>query len=360
MKKLFLTFIIAFTFCSSAIAQPTLTQANFSFNFPDSVVYFIADSLSLIDNTVGPDVTFDYSRLRGYGQLQTGYYFDPTTTAGAASFPTATLAENTDASPQNFIYTLSTIDSLTTIGFLADISGFGLTTGKYNVDPEKIMDFPFNYGDSFTDNYAGSFSANISPIGLVTTNAAGTVNISADAWGKLIFSSSLAFDSVIRVTRVENTITDPIVSIVTIPAITVHAVMTNYYKPAISKAPLLSFVDGYYMQSGSIIQSTKTIVSQYPMPIVSIEELTIFNSLELYPNPTSNITTLSLTTLKPLKIKIEVLNSLGQSILEIANTEAITGLNNFEIPTNQLSPGLYFISVQLDGKSKGAKKLIVE
>ena len=362
MKKIYSIFFLSVVSYLTAIAQPLLNQNNFTYNYPDSVVYFIADSNSVLNDTIGADVIFDYTQLRGYGLNQTGYYVDPATTPEGASFPTANMAENTDATPQNFIYTLNSVDSVTNIGFVADITGFVLTTGKYDVDPEAIMRFPFTFGDNYTDNYAGSFSVDAGvPFGVVSTNATGSVSINADAWGKLIFSSILSFDSVLRVTRIENTVTDSINMGITIPAITVNATIINYYKPSVSKAPILSFVEGSYSQNGGVIQSNKTIVSQYPMAFVSVEEIKLLTNMELYPNPvTNNSTTLTLNLEKPTKIKVELLNTLGQSVLKVADTHLISGKNKIQINTSKLSSGVYFVAIEIDGKVKGAKKIIIE
>lgn len=364
MKQIYTFIVITVIISTTTLAQPILTQSNFTYNYPDSAVYFIADSLSVIDTTVGADVIFDYTKLRGYGLNQTGYYVDPASTPSTGDFPTANMAENTDATPQNFVYTLNSADSVTNIGFVADITGFGLTTGKYDVDPEAIMRFPFSFGNNYIDNYAGSFSVDAGvPFGVISTNATGSVSIHADAWGKLIFSSTLSFDSVMRVKRIENTVTDSIDmgGGFIIPAITVNAAIINYYKPSESKAPILSFVEGSYSQNGSIIQSNKTVVSQYPMAFVSVEELKLLNNIELYPNPSANnFTTLTLTLEKSTKIKVEILNILGQPIFKVAEKELISGKNKIEINTATLSSGIYFVAIEIDGKTKGAKKLVVE
>lgn len=363
MKKIYTFIILSVVLMTTTLAQPILTQSNFTYNYPDSAVYFIADSLSVLDTTIGANVIFDYTKLRGYGSKQTGYYVDPASTPSASDFPTANMAENTDATPQNFVYTLSSVDSVTNIGFVADITGFGLTTGKYDVDPEAIMRFPFIYGNNYIDNYAGSFSVDAGvPFGIVSTNAAGSVNINADAWGKLIYSSTLFLDSVLRVKRVENTVTDSIdMGFAVIPAITVEATIINYYKPSESKAPFLSFVEGSYSQNGGVIQSNKTIVSKYPMAPVSVEEIKLLNNMELYPNPAINgSTTLTLNIEKPTKIKVEILNTLGQSVLKVAEKELVSRKNKIEINTTTLSSGIYFVAIEIDGKTKGAKKLVVE
>lgn len=360
MKKLVLSLIILASV--NIVAQPILTNSNFVFNYPDSVSYFVADSNTVIDNTIGANVIFKYDTLKGYGVLQKGYYVDPATTPGTSSFPSANLAEKSDASAQNYVYTLNSIDSVTNLGFVADVVGFGLTTAKYNIDPEVTMKFPFTYNNAYTDNYAGSFSANVAIVGLVTTNAAGSVTIEADAWGRLDLPYTLSIDSVIRVKRVESMVTDAIVMtpLPTIPPITVNLTVISYYKPSISNAPLLSFVDGSYTQNGSIIQSSRTRVSKFPIGFVSVEEANVFSSVELYPNPAKNSATLMIETEKPAHLSIELLNTLGQNVMQITNTKTNVGKNKFSIDTSKIPSGIYFVTINIDGKMTSSRKLVVE
>lgn len=360
MKKLFLMLIVLVTI--NVVAQPILTNSNFVYSYPDSVVYIVADSNSVLDTTTGANVVFDYTQLRGYGLTQTGYYSDPSLTAGSSDFPSANLAENSSVSTQNYIYTLNSNDSVTNLGFIANVTGFGLTTAKYNVDPEVTMKFPFTYGESFTDPYSGSFSANVALVGLVTTNAAGSVTIEADAWGTLIFSSTLSLDSVIRVKRVESMVTDPIIltPLPDILPLTVNATVISYYKPSVSRAPILSFVYGSYYQNGELRDSTTSVVSKYPIAFVSVHEIQTFSSVELYPNPANQYSTIVLEVEKSTDVRIELLNSLGQNIAMIADTKLNTGKNTFQINTSGLSSGIYFVNISLDGKTSSLRKLIVE
>ncbi len=360
MKKLFLMLIVLVTI--NVVAQPILTNSNFVYSYPDSVVYIVADSNSVLDSTTGANVVFDYTKLRTYGLTQTGYYSNPSLTAGSSDFPSANLAENSSVSTQNYIYTLNSTDSVTNLGFIANVTGFGLTTAKYNVDPEVTMKFPFAYGNSYTDNYAGSFSANVTLVGLVTTNAAGSVTIEADAWGTLIFSSTLSIDSVVRVKRVESMVTDSII-LTPFPSpgrITVNATIISYYKPSVSKAPILSYVDGSYAQDGNVIQSSKTWVSKYPIAFVSVEEVNIFSSVELYPNPTKDNSTLMIETEKSANLNVELLNTLGQNVMQITNAKTNVGKNKFLIDTSKIPSGIYFVTINVDGKMTSSRKLVVE
>lgn len=350
---------ISMSFCS--IAQPVLTQSNHVIPFLDSTLYYVADTNSVLNDTTGADIVIDYAYLRGYGVTQKAYYIDPTTTPQTSDFPTATLAEQTSLSTQNVIYSLSSSTEIKNLGFVADITGFGVTTAKYNTDPEEIIRFPFAYGDSYTDPYAGVFSVNTG-FGTVNTNAAGNVTVQADAWGKLVLET-ITIDSVLRIKRVENMVTDPIVMpspLPTISPITVDVSMVNYYKPSLSKAPLISFVVSSYSQNGSVVQSNKTILSQYPMSFVSVEEIKIAESISIFPNPTNGNSSLSIQLEKPTQVKIEVLNLLGQQVFEIQNKMLQSGKHNVNFELSGLSSGTYLVSILLNNKTKIAKKLILE
>lgn len=361
MKKLIQLFTLFIVLSSSVVAQPILTQSNFVIAFTDSVDYNIADTNTVVNTTVGANVVFDYSNLKGYGMVQKAYYLNPASTPGASSFPTATLSEKSDASNENYTYSKSSVDSVTNVGFIADIIDFGLTTAKYNVNPEITMKFPFTYGDSFTDPYAGSFSAVISGF-TVTTNAAGSVDVVADAWGRLDLPNSVSIDSVLRVKRVEYLITDPIVIPLapTIPPITVEATIINYYKPSISKAPILSFIEGSYSQNGSVIQENSTVLSKFPI-IISVDELNIEKNIELFPNPSiNNVVNLSILLENSTDVQVELLNTLGQTIQQVANKKFVAGKSILKIDTSDLKSGVYLVSVTLNKKTKTIKKLIVE
>lgn len=361
MKKIVQLFTLITVLSSSIVAQPILTQNNFVIAYTDSVEYNIADTNTVVNTTVGANVVFNYTTLKGYGMIQKAYYLNPAVTPGASSFPTATLSEKSDASNENYTYSTSSADSVTNLGFIADIIDFGLTTAKYNTNPEITMKFPFTYGDSFTDPYSGSFSAVVSGF-TVTTNAAGSVDVVADAWGRLDLPNSLSIDSVLRVKRVEYLITDPIVIPLspTIPPITVQATIINYYKPSISKAPILSFVEGSYSQNGTVIQENSTVLSKFPI-IISVDELDLEKNIELYPNPSNNNTTnLSILLDQPADVEVEILNTLGQTIQLIASKKFVSGKNTLKIDTSKLKSGIYFVSVSINKSNKIIKKLIVD
>lgn len=364
MKKLYTLFTLLVIGVLTVMAQPTLTQANFVHNIGESTFYYLADTnTTTLNPTLGANVIFDYTTVDALGISQTDFYVDPASTVGAADFPTADYCEKTNLGDTNFIYSKSNVDSLFTVGFIADITGFGVVTAKYNLDPETVMKFPFNYGDFYTDNYSGTFDVNYSGIP-VSTNGEGNVAVAADAWGRLDLPFATSFDSVIRIRRVEHAVTDtifiPFPFNLEILPITIDAIVVSYYKPSHGKSPILSFIEGTYQQDGTVIASNKTIACQYPLLATDVKEYELSKSLNLYPNPTQNgQSVLSFNIENTATAKVELLSNLGQTISTIYQGQVNAGVNKFDINTSSLSSGVYFVNILLDN-AKITRKLIVE
>lgn len=354
MKK---TYILMLTILSYGItlAQPTLTNANFVPGIGESQLYYIADSNSVLDNTTGANVIFNYSGLRGYGLTQTQYFIDPTTTPNSGDYPTATFTDTTAGFPGNLKYNQDFTDSLNTIGLILDINTFGTVVAKYDDDSEIFMKFPFSYGDSFSDSYGGAFTSAAAPI---PTNGNGTVSVTADAWGTLKLPMTPDIDSVLRVVRVENLLTDTIFLQPLFPdilPIPVNATQISYYKPSISKNPLISFVTADVNGSISV-----NIVSQYQLYAVGITEEDKNNIISIFPNPTNgNFTTLSISLNNSAIVNVEIFNNLSQHIEDVFKGELQQGKNQLKVKTSNLSKGLYFVNISVDGEVI-TKKLIIQ
>lgn len=360
MKKLYALIISSLAYASIAIAQPTLTPTNFIPGIGDNQMYYVADTNSVIDPTVGANVVFNYTGLRGYGMTQNQYIVNASTTTNGGSFPSATYADTSDATAANIRYAQSFApDSLDNIGFVAQVPGYGTVVAQYDNDPEILMSFPFNYGDSYMDNYSGNFS-----LLSQNTNGAGNATVSADAWGQLQLPLGVTIDSVLRVRTVEYLLTDTI--FITLPPITILPVeitgeYINYYKPSLSKFPLLSYVSGVIKQNGSVVDSNRTFISQYALPGVGIDEVSnSVSEMNLFPNPTNKETvTLTLDLKKSAMIRVDLMNNIGQHIQSIYNHNTPSGTNKIDITTSDLSPGIYLVNVSIDNAIV-TKKLIVQ
>ncbi len=362
MKKAY-SFILLVVVSASLIAQPTLTTSNFVPAINDNQLYYVADTNSVIDPTIGPNVVFSYGNLAGYGMTQNQFIINPATTPNAGDFPSASYADTSNAVANNTRYSeVAGLDSLLNIGFVAQIPTYGTLIAKYDQNPEVLMKFPFNYGDNYVDPYSGTFTLQLTG---TNTDAEGNASITADAWGQLQLPYGVVIDSVLRVTTIEYVLTDTIVITfppATIDPVEINATYINYYKPSLSKFPLLSYVEGTIAQGATIVDSNRTFVSQYPLYTVGVEELeNNLTEFEIFPNPTNRqVVKLNLNLKENSSLKIELINKLGQKVKTIHNTNnVILGNKQFEINTNDLPAGVYFVNVFVNGTGV-AKKLIIQ
>jgi hypothetical protein len=86
----------------------------------------------------------------------------------------------------------------------------------------------------------------------------------------------------------------------------------------------------------------------------AITENNINDNISVFPNPTSNMVTVEITNNNFVKGNIEVLNSVGQVVINVAITN-----NKNTINTSKLADGVYYIKTTLDDKM-GYKKLMVK
>jgi hypothetical protein len=362
MKKKYLALFNILGFATIAIAQPTLTSTNFTPTVGESQLYYAADTNTFVDNTTGANVIFNYANLQGYGQTETKYIVDPSTTTYALDFSSATNADTTGGIPVNKNYTkLNGTDSITQVGIVGDVATYGEILAKYTANPETTMKFPFSYGNSFSDDYAGSFTITTSG---VTTNGSGNNTVSADAWGKLKLPMGVSIDSVLRVRIVEYLETDTIVLPfpfnTTILPIIISGENISYYKPSVSKYPLLSIINGSYTQDNNQLDSSIGVICQYPLYTVGINEINENVSINIFPNPTNKgLTTLSFDIENQSNVNVSLLNNLGQNIKTVFNGTLPQGNNKMNIELSDLSKGMYLVNLNINNITT-TRKILVE
>jgi hypothetical protein len=83
------------------------------------------------------------------------------------------------------------------------------------------------------------------------------------------------------------------------------------------------------------------------------------NWLKLHPNPAKHFAQISLYLKKPANIEWKLVNQLGQLILRQKQI-ASKGYQHINISTGNLSPGIYFVSLQIDGGKAEVRKLIIQ
>lgn len=97
-----------------------------------------------------------------------------------------------------------------------------------------------------------------------------------------------------------------------------------------------------------------------PNPTISVGENNMNSSTSSYvfPNPTKNNATLNINLEKTAKVKIEVMNAVGQ-VVKASSVDGQMGENKINIELSGLANGIYLVKVNVDNATS-TKKLIIE
>jgi hypothetical protein len=86
--------------------------------------------------------------------------------------------------------------------------------------------------------------------------------------------------------------------------------------------------------------------------------LALRSSLDVYPNPASEMASIRLTILQPSPVSIQLYDMTGRVVREIAQHDMHTGEHQLSINTATLGQGVYLLRVNSDGQSQ-VRKLVV-
>jgi hypothetical protein len=87
---------------------------------------------------------------------------------------------------------------------------------------------------------------------------------------------------------------------------------------------------------------------------------TLFNAdnVSLYPNPTANNTTLSITTGNDQNVNINVYDVAGRNVMTLNNKAISAGVNTIDLNTTSLQDGVYFVEMSSDSKTTTLRLVI--
>jgi hypothetical protein len=331
MKKVLLG-LLCFTGIG-AVAQTYTVDDTLSSGM--SQIYYSADSAATnLDAINGTGVTWDYSGLQAYSSA--GQILDTIRNAADspdfASFSDATYHDDLNNNSGGD-YFKNFPDSVVSYGYTFSVDGNPVQIMN-NADPLKIIEFPMNQGDSFTDSIYGEVDV-YSQI----FDSYGAATITADGSGTLILGDS-TFTNVLRIKMVETLQIDTTFIGFPINADVggeVTRTMYSYYDFANYDFPLL--------RHASIAVSTNLFSGSFAA-VYSIVELDLLDAsfgeesiqpISIYPNPSNDFIIVQSTDVEQLI----VVNSLGQTVTTIVNPQASENIN-----VSQLESGIYFVQVK--------------
>ncbi len=286
--------------------------------------------------TSGTGQTWNFSTISGAST--TSNVVSVSSTPNGSSFPNANVALTGAGSTYSYQKTSATV--LQNYGFV----GSGVVIAYSN--PEDLLRYPFSFSNTFSDTWAAIFTN-----GGYTFYRNGSSTITADGTGTLI-TPTATFTGVLRVHLVENY--SDSVNIFGTPTVTTY---NNdqylWYKDGIHY-PLASC---YSLTTGA---GTTTGGSYYVSTSVGIEEnLALANSINLFPNPTSENIRLKYNIESTTSVKISIINILGQEVYAEEISKLSAGEQTIDLNVSSFEKGTYFVKIQTND-SFATKKIIVQ
>ncbi|MES2567534.1 MAG: T9SS type A sorting domain-containing protein [Bacteroidota bacterium] len=142
----------------------------------------------------------------------------------------------------------------------------------------------------------------------------------------------------------------------------IHLIYQRDFYPGYSVPPATGTdPDAENIDSPSDIIYVKLPVSEIsnPIPTAIKAESSVVSKLNFYPNPTSTNGTIEVVLNENSKMDISILNSVGQTVYSTM-LSGNSGINRVELNLNNLSSGLYFYQVKLEGSKAITKKFAIE
>ena len=91
--------------------------------------------------------------------------------------------------------------------------------------------------------------------------------------------------------------------------------------------------------------------------VSSIPNIASISSLEIMPNPVSDVMNVELTVADATDLNVSIVNALGQKVQDVAS-QTFNGVNTLTVSTSDLSNGVYFLNVQ-SKEGVSSKRFIV-
>lgn len=324
--------LLASLFGSATIAQ-TITYANFSQSITDTIPVNIANNSSYntsLSSITGSNVTWDASALTlqaGPPTIHLSYHPSSGTPQGA-QYPSSNFCEYDPA--------LTSIISYNYCGFGTDSLvqwGAYASNGTHEIfqDPDKRLIFPFNYGQSFTDNYA---KTNYSNATTVSSYQTGIRTVTYDGFGTLVLPQG-SFGNVALISEVRTNSLGP------------DSYNYTWYEVSTGKKLL------YRSENNG---STTTVWCADPAAPVGINTGYAKVKLNVFPNPMSEKVTFKIETdEKMINATMILFNTLGQEV----RSAKILG-PELTIERGELENGVYFYSIIADNKTLIREKLVIQ
>jgi hypothetical protein len=267
-------------------AQPTITNGSGIVTSGNSFPCKFATIADI--GSIGANQTWDFSQ-QIFSNLGSCDIVDVSTTYFATDFPTANWSFTVGPWTSYFEITPSEMNNQALN--ISSTSG----AGDYRDNPRKVLQFPFDFLDSYVDTYMEGGSSN-------------DLTVTYEGYGTLIMPDGFTYTNVVRVREEESN----------------GVVLTKFY----TVQPLMNIAMHF---------SSNTVLSWVQTPVnLGIEEMQE-GRISVYPNPANDLITLTLSESSSGTLTVYAAD--GRKLL----TQEINDSSAETIDMSSFAEGLYYI-----------------
>ncbi|RYM33583.1 T9SS type A sorting domain-containing protein [Brumimicrobium glaciale] len=209
---------------------------------------------------------------------------------------------------------------------------------EFAIQPEKVFEFPFNYGDAIYQPIKGNTGFDW---GLEHVASQGKSSSKADGKGTLKLGQNIEFNNVLRHQLIDT------INISNNEYNVIYREIYSYYNFTKSKFPLFIYSSVKFGKNNGIWNEVIAVfTSEHKTANVDKNNL---ETIKIYPNPVKNYLNLEIPFLK-VSANIDILDNLGKSVLKskISN-------QNSKLDLSKLNSGIYFMKIEINGLDKMMK-----
>lgn len=336
MLKALLPALLLSGLAATSLAQPTLTASGVSPMVGDKFTINVCDPTGVVQGPSGANQTWTFTSLTTT-QTDTGRVTScVTSTPNCSSFPGSTMVLTGPGITHGKTYITTTSAKRSQIGYYA-----AADTQLVLSDPMDELHYPFNYGDTYDDPFAGTFT-----FGPINAHHSGNIHVVADAWGKLILPTRTD-DNTMRVYSYQQ-FKDS--AYIFGPIVQVYDVKTYaWYKDGYHSA-LLTITSVTSVPAGTFAQN---FVAYAPTYIADVEAVAKVSLFDLYPNPASDALNVRFSATGNEQVTVSLIDMLGRT--ELIAAGEYSGMQDISYNTSSLPRGIYIVRLQAGSETMTKK-----
>ncbi len=238
----------------------------------------------------------------------------------------------------------------------AQLEQTGVITEKsiisYEKNPIKMV-YPFAYGD----NYAGDFIGRGVYYDVTESNIIGTHTIKADGFGTLILPNNV-LTNVLRVKHV--IVTTEVMACNSTESVTekYYWYSADYRYPVFAVVWTKSESEAFGVVENKFSQYTEAVLARNTL---SNSSLDIEHSVNIFPNPFKESTTISCNLAKETELQIELFAQNGVKIKTLQpNLRHDAGNHSIKFNGEGIAPGTYYVNFIIGDKKYVEKVVLVD